>query len=85
MSKCDFNKSAKQIYDITLWHGCSLVNLLHSFRTPFSKNLLLRVVNAPLDAVANGNTLELPTSFEICTIAKIGNILNNFRQSLFCS
>ena len=24
--------------EIDLWHGCSLVNLLHSFRTAFSKN-----------------------------------------------
>ena len=24
--------------EITLWHGCSPVNLLHIFRTPFSKN-----------------------------------------------
>ena len=31
--KCDFNKVAKQ-----LRHGCSAVNLLHIFRTPFPKN-----------------------------------------------
>ena len=24
--------------EITLWHGCSPVNFLHIFRTPFSKN-----------------------------------------------
>ena len=24
--------------EITLWHGCSPVNLLHIFRTPFPKN-----------------------------------------------
>ena len=30
MLKCDFNKVAK--------HGCSHVNLLHIFRTPFLKN-----------------------------------------------
>ena len=35
MPKCDFNKVAKQI---TLRHGCSPVNLLHIFRTPFLKN-----------------------------------------------
>ena len=32
MVKCDFNK------EITLWHGCSPVNLLHIFRIPFYKN-----------------------------------------------
>ena len=31
MPKCDFNK-------VALWHGCSPVNLLHVFRTPFRKN-----------------------------------------------
>ena len=35
MPKCDFNKVAKQI---TLRYGCSPVNLLHIFRTPFTKN-----------------------------------------------
>ena len=31
MPKCDFNK-------VRLQHGCSPVNLLHIFRTPFPKN-----------------------------------------------
>ena len=35
MPKCDFNKVALQI---TLWHVCSPVNMLHIFRTPFLKN-----------------------------------------------
>ena len=30
MPKCDFNKVA--------WHGCAPVNLLHIFRTSFSKD-----------------------------------------------
>ena len=42
MPECDFNKVA------SLRHGCSPVNLLHIFRTPFPKNtsegLLLRVL-----------------------------------------
>ena len=33
MLKCDFNKVALQ-----LQHGCSPVNLLHIFRTPFPAN-----------------------------------------------
>ena len=32
MPKCDF------IIEITLCHGCSPVNFLHVFRTPFPKN-----------------------------------------------
>ena len=35
MPKCDFNKVVKQLY---CNFGCSPVNLLHIFRTPFYKN-----------------------------------------------
>ena len=31
-------KLQSSCFEITLWHGCSPVNLLHIFRTPFSKN-----------------------------------------------
>ena len=34
MSKSDYNKVA-----VTLRHGCSNVNVLHIFRTPFPKNI----------------------------------------------
>ena len=48
MPKRDFNKVA----EITLRHGCSPVNLLYIFRTPFIKNtsgwLLLTLVNYDL-------------------------------------
>ena len=39
MPKCDFNKVALQLDEITLLHGSSLVNLLHIFRTSFLKNI----------------------------------------------
>ena len=52
MPKCDFDKVALQssFVEITLWHGCSPVNLVHIFRTPFYKNtyeglLLLFILN----------------------------------------
>ena len=35
MPNCDFNKVPTEV---TLWYGCSLVNLLNIFRTPFSRN-----------------------------------------------
>ena len=40
MLKCDLNKVVKQsnFIEIGFWHGCSAVNLLHIFRTPFSRN-----------------------------------------------
>ena len=40
MPKCDFNKVAEQssFIEIALRHGCSPVNLMHIFRTLFSKN-----------------------------------------------
>ena len=37
MSKCDF-KLQSNFIEINFWHGCSSVNLLHNFRTPFSKS-----------------------------------------------
>ena len=49
MPKCDFNKVAL--------HGCSPVNLLHIFRTPFSKNTATRLL--PIDV-----TLASPTAFD---------------------
>ena len=38
MPKCDFNKVAKQLFEIALRDGCSPVNLLHVLTTPFLKN-----------------------------------------------
>ena len=40
MPKCDFNRVALH----TLRHGCSPVNLLHIFKTPFLKNTSGRVL-----------------------------------------
>ena len=37
MPKCHFNNVANFI-EMTLRHGCSPVNLLHIFRTPFPRN-----------------------------------------------
>ena len=41
MPKCDFNKVARNVIEIALRHGCSPVNLLHIFRTPFPEHLLV--------------------------------------------
>ena len=48
MSKCNFNKFANNFIEIALQQGCSPVNLLHIFKTPFLKStsgLLLLCVN----------------------------------------
>ena len=39
LPKCDFNKVACNFIEITLRDGCSPVNLLHIFRTPFPENI----------------------------------------------
>ena len=41
MLMCKFNKVAlhSNFIEIALRHGCSPVNLLHNFRTPFSRHL----------------------------------------------
>ena len=38
VSKCNFNKVACNFTQIALRHGCSPINLLYIFRTPFPKN-----------------------------------------------
>ena len=40
MPRCDFNKVALlcNFIEVALRHGCSPVNLLHIFRTPFLRN-----------------------------------------------
>ena len=38
MLKCNFNKVARNVIEILLRYGCSFVNLLIIFRTPFPKN-----------------------------------------------
>ena len=38
MLKFDFNKVAFNSVEIALQHGCFPLNLLHVFRTTFSKN-----------------------------------------------
>ena len=38
MPNCYFDKIALQLYWNRTSHGCSLVNLLHIFKTPFPKN-----------------------------------------------
>ena len=59
MLKCDFNKVALQLIEITLRHGCSTVYLLHIFKTPFYKNtsggLLLNFELSNLSDFPNSN------------------------------
>ena len=38
MLKCDFNKVPSNFIETALRHGCSVVNLLHIFRTIFPRN-----------------------------------------------
>ena len=45
MSRRDFNKNAYATFaEITIRHGCSPVDLLHTFRTPFPKNTTRRLL-----------------------------------------
>ena len=57
MKRCDFNRAANFI-EITLLHVCSPVNLLHIFRTVFTKNTSGRML------------LEVPTTFYTDQILK---------------
>ena len=44
MPKCGFNEITSNFIEIALRHGCSPVNLLHIFRTPFTKNTSVRLL-----------------------------------------
>ena len=85
MAKCDFSKK------ITLWHGCSPINLLYIFRTPFYKNtsggLLLylgpcqiSVMNFFLLFVVNYFCKKVPfrSSHHRCSVRK--GVLRNFAK-----
>ena len=52
MLKCNFNKVARNVIEILLRYGCSFVNLLIIFRTPFPKNtsggLLLKIYKSKI-------------------------------------
>ena len=77
MPKWNFNKVANNVIEIALQHGCSLVNLVHIFKTPFLKStsgwLLLYVNNCNLPPACNfvlKKWLWQVFSCEICEISK---------------
>ena len=73
--------------EITLWHGCSAVNLLHIFRTPFYKNtygrLLLTVVILWLFSkhMLNCNILQHKKIIMMCWMHLL-NINNNYARTI---
>ena len=69
--------------EITFWHGCSPVNLLYIFRTPFLKNTFGRLV---LKRVALGTYscfLVIPLISDIF-VWKFRTIPNTFLLQHFC-
>ena len=65
MPKCDFNRS--NFIEITLRDGCSPVNLLHIFRTPFPRDtsgwlLLIYVVSSEKDGWGTGKKKQIKFS-----------------------
>ena len=65
MPKCDFNKVAKNFIEITVRHGCSPVNLLHVFITPFFKNISVGLLPAHL--LMSNSTSIMKTSLKFLT------------------
>ena len=49
--------------EITLWHGCSPVNLLHIFRRPFSKNTSGRLLRPQVSSKKAFLKSPVPESF----------------------
>ena len=87
MPKCDFNKVALlcNFIEITLRHGCSPVNLLHIFRTPFPRNtsgwLLLKLCKDVLCKILISASKFKVQAFLICK--KIRNTVNKKRGKSF--
>ena len=71
--------------EITLRHGCSPVNLLHIFRTPFPRNtsgwLLLKLCKDVLCKILNSASKFKVQAFLICK--KIRNTVNKKRGKSF--
>ena len=87
MPKCDFNKFQSNFTEITLRHGCSPVNLLHIFRTPFPKNtsrgllleLLSRLQYSGHFLILFRNLREgIVTWFSVLTIIKLLRFYESF-------
>ena len=61
MPKCEFKgRLQRNFIEIALRHGCSPVNLLYIFRTPFQKNnsgwlLLITIYNEKIPLLLNDN------------------------------
>ena len=96
MVKCDFNKISYLIIEITLRHGCSLGNLLHIFRTPFTRNtsgwLLLynstfqiALQPAKLGAVWNKQSFKNVISHVKEVFIKFFETLENCAKKKLCS
>ena len=72
--------------DIALRHGCSPVNLLHIFRTPFPKNtsgwLLVRCIQNYTRPEVNLNWFEISNCFEM-SFCLHGNLHRDFTAASF--
>ena len=84
MHKCDFNKVAKQsnFIDIALQHGCSSVNLLHIFRTPFPKNTSWWLLLEKLGRLNKSKLLTYMTNGSKNKKTKFCRILTPWSESL---
>ena len=76
MPKCDFNKLLCNFIEIALQHGCFPVNLLHIFRTPFSKNTSGRLLLLLSDANLVFKSLDRKIVFQESS----PNLASNIKQ-----
>ena len=58
MPKFDFNKVASSFIEISLRDGCSPVNLMHFFKTPFPKNISGRLLLLQLQRCNSVNQIR---------------------------
>ena len=82
-------KLLSKFIEIALRHGCSPVNLLHIFRTPFSRNtsgwLLLIIENERLEAFENSWDLRVKQVSIKAVLRKLSKSLKKLEHSLLKS
>ena len=99
--KCNFNKvacwsllfiklQASNFIEIALRHGCSAVNLLHIFRTPFPRNTsewLLLYFSTPSVLQLNFNSFWVSGVFDCsrATFTCSNSIIETSEQCMICS
>ena len=78
MPKCNLIKLQSNFIEIALKHGCSPVNLLHIFRTPFPKNIFgwLLLQSLVSGSATSKQVNSVPKKWPLCFRHGYNNIVH---------